>query len=176
VVLVTDGYVGVEAQAFKFVREHLTTRTSSPSIGLGEPELISLARAGLGTPFVVLSPEKAEAGRRFRAVHRVAGATGVKLSFSGVAAHEVARRVPTSWQAGDRLRKYRGERGQIGSPEPPEWRLPPDGRARRRWRGRRAPLRWLWARKWWRSRGRAGAGALARTERPSPTWASPTAF
>ena len=64
VVVVTDGYVGVEAQAFRFIRERLSEANlfafgigSSVNRGLIE----GMARAGQGEPFVVLRPEKAAA-------------------------------------------------------------------------------------------------------------------
>ncbi len=56
-----DGrYVGVEAQAFRFVREHLS-EASFFAFGIGfsvnRGLIESLARAGLGESFVVLRPE-----------------------------------------------------------------------------------------------------------------------
>jgi len=64
VVVITDGYVGVEAQAFRFIRERLDHANlfafgigSSVNHGLIE----GMARAGLGEPFVVACPEKAAA-------------------------------------------------------------------------------------------------------------------
>src|SRR5512136_1685660 len=63
VVVVTDGYVGVEAKAFRFIRDRLDQANlfafgigSSVNRGLIE----GMARAGLGEPFVVLGPQKAQ--------------------------------------------------------------------------------------------------------------------
>jgi Ca-activated chloride channel family protein len=158
VVLVTDGYVGVEAQAFKFVREHLGD-TNLFAFGIGSSVnralIEGLARAGLGTPFVVLSPEKAEAeATRFERYVESPVLTGVKLSFSGVAAHEVApAKVPDVLAERPVIvfGKYRGgERGQIeltGTTGSGGYRrtieLSPALA-----RPENAPLRWLWARKW----------------------------
>ena len=69
--MVTDGYVGVEAQTFRFIRERLDQANlfafgigSSVNRGLIE----GMARAGQGEPFVVLRAEKAR--RRGRALPR----------------------------------------------------------------------------------------------------------
>ena len=64
VVVVTDGYVGVEAQAFRFIRERLS-EANLFSFGIGSSVnrglIEGMARAGQGEPFVVLRPDKAAA-------------------------------------------------------------------------------------------------------------------
>jgi Ca-activated chloride channel family protein len=64
VVVVTDGYVGVEAQAFRLVRERLP-EASCYAFGIGSSVnrglIEGLARAGQGEPTVVLQPKDAQA-------------------------------------------------------------------------------------------------------------------
>lgn len=64
VVVVTDGYVGVEAKAFRFIRERLD-QANLFAFGIGSSVnralIEGMARAGLGEPFVVLGPDKASA-------------------------------------------------------------------------------------------------------------------
>ena len=62
VIVITDGYVAVENQAFRFIRKHLSEANcfafgigSSVNRGLIE----GMARAGMGEPFVVLSAKEA---------------------------------------------------------------------------------------------------------------------
>ncbi len=94
VVVVTDGYVAVESQAFKFVRERLNEANvfafgigSSVNRGLIE----ALARAGQGEPYVVLSPEKARAeAERLRAVMERPVLSRLEYRFDGFDAREVA--------------------------------------------------------------------------------------
>ena len=94
VVVVTDGYVGVEAQAFRFIRERLSDANlfafgigSSVNRGLIE----GMARAGQGEPFVVLRPEKAAAeADKLRAYIEQPVLTGINVAFAGFDAYEVA--------------------------------------------------------------------------------------
>jgi Ca-activated chloride channel family protein len=64
VVVVTDGYVAVEAQAFKLVRERLD-EASCFAFGIGSSVnrglIEGLARAGQGEPTIVLRPAEAKA-------------------------------------------------------------------------------------------------------------------
>ena len=86
--VVTDGYVGVEAQAFRFIRERLAEANlfafgigSSVNRGLIE----GMARAGQGEPFVVLRPEKAAAeADKLRAYIEQPVLAGVKVAFYGL--------------------------------------------------------------------------------------------
>ena len=97
VVLVTDGYVGVEAQAFGFVRSHLA-EANLFAFGIGSSVnralMEGMARAGLGEPFIVTRPEHATAeATRFRTYIESPVLTGVKVSFKGFDAYDV---LPTS--------------------------------------------------------------------------------
>src|SRR5512136_3012541 len=94
VVVVTDGYVGVEAQAFRFIRERLDQANlfafgigSSVNRGLIE----GMARAGLGEPFVVLGPDKAEAqAARLRKMIDRPVLTDIAVRYGDAGAYEVA--------------------------------------------------------------------------------------
>jgi Ca-activated chloride channel family protein len=158
VVVVTDGYVGVEAQAFRFIRERLSDANlfafgigSSVNRGLIE----GMARAGQGEPFVVLRPDKAAAeADKLRAYIEQPVLTGVNVAFSGFDAYEIAPQKLPDLMARRPLvlfGKYRGSAaGRIevrgtsgGGPlrQVVEVR-PSDVRAEN------AALRWLWARRW----------------------------
>ena len=119
VVVVTDGYVGVEAQAFRFIRERLSDANlfafgigSSVNRGLIE----GMARAGQGEPFVVLRPEKAAAeADKLRAYIEQPVLTDVNVAFSGFDAYEVAPQKLPDLMARRPLvlfGKYRGSRGR----------------------------------------------------------------
>jgi Ca-activated chloride channel family protein len=93
VVVVTDGYVGVEAQTFRFIRERLDQANlfafgigSSVNRGLIE----GMARAGVGEPFVVLKAEAAPAeAERFRKYIEQPVLTEVEVRFDGFQATDV---------------------------------------------------------------------------------------
>ncbi|HEV3030241.1 MAG TPA: VIT domain-containing protein [Polyangia bacterium] len=159
VVVVTDGYVGVEAEAFRFVRERLD-EANLFAFGIGTSVnralIEGLARAGRGEPFVVLKPAKAAAeAERLRAVIAGPVLTHVGVAFEGLHTTEVsppklpdllARRPVVLFG------KYQGEPGgQVrvtgfaGGGAPFSEVLPvraSDARARNE------ALRWLWARSW----------------------------
>ncbi|MCG8420535.1 MAG: VWA domain-containing protein [Proteobacteria bacterium] len=92
-VAVTDGYVNVEAEAFRLVRKNLG-RANFFAFGIGTSvnrHLIEgLARAGMGQPFVVLGQNQArqEAGR-FRRLIESPALTDIELSFAGFDAYDV---------------------------------------------------------------------------------------
>jgi Ca-activated chloride channel family protein len=93
VVVVTDGYVGVEAQAFDFVRSHLS-QANLFAFGIGSSVnralMEGLARAGLGEPFIVTKPDAAgEVATRFRKYIDSPVLTGVKVAFKGFEAYDV---------------------------------------------------------------------------------------
>jgi Ca-activated chloride channel family protein len=159
VVVVTDGYVGVEAEAFRFVREHLD-EANLFAFGIGTSVnralIEGLARAGRGEPFVVLKPAKAAAeAERLRAYIAQPVLTRVAVAFEGFHATEVspaklpdllARRPVVLFG------KYQGEPGgQVrvtgfaggGTPFSQVLAVrPADARPSN------AALRWLWARSW----------------------------
>ncbi|HEY2901051.1 MAG TPA: VIT and VWA domain-containing protein, partial [Polyangia bacterium] len=94
VVVITDGYVGVEAQAFRFIRERLSeANLFAFGIGTGVNRALieGMARAGQGQPFVVIRPEKAsEAADKLRAYIEQPVLTHVKVSFAGFDAYDVS--------------------------------------------------------------------------------------
>jgi Ca-activated chloride channel family protein len=158
VVVVTDGYVAVEAQAFKFVRERLN-EASCFAFGIGSSVnralIEALARAGQGEPFIVHSPDKAAAqAARLQKVVESPILTRLSYRFDGFDAREVA---PASLPdlLGERplllFGKWRGEpRGRIvirgyGASGPIETSIDV-GRAVPK--AENEPLRVLWARKW----------------------------
>jgi len=158
VVVVTDGYVGVEAQAFRFIRERLS-EANLFAFGIGTSVnrglIEGMARAGQGEPFVVLRPEKAAAeADKLRAYIEQPVLTGVQVAFSGFDAYEVAPQKLPDLMARRPLvlfGKYRGSAaGRIevrgtsgGGPlrQVVEVR-PADVRQEN------GALRWLWARRW----------------------------
>jgi Ca-activated chloride channel family protein len=158
VVVVTDGFVGVEAQAFRFIRERLGQANlfafgigSSVNRGLIE----GMARAGQGEPFIVARPEKAaEEADKLRAMIDAPVLANVKVGFSGFDAYEVAPQAIPDLMARRPLviyGKYRGPasgRIEIAG-------LSGGGRLRQAVEVRpgnvrpdNAALRWLWARRW----------------------------
>jgi Ca-activated chloride channel family protein len=93
VVVVTDGFVGVEAEAFGYVREHLS-QANLFAFGIGSSVnravMEGLARAGLGEPFIVTKPAAAtEVATRFRKYIDSPVLTGVKVAFKGFDATDV---------------------------------------------------------------------------------------
>ena len=158
VVVVTDGYVGVEAQAFRFIRERLSEANlwafgigSSVNRGLIE----GMARAGQGEPFVVLKPEKAAAeAEKLRAYIEQPVLSGVHVAFSGFDAYEVAPQKLPDLMARRPLvlfGKYRGTAGGRievrGTSGGGPLRQAVEVRAADV-RAENAALRWLWARRW----------------------------
>ncbi len=159
VVVVTDGYVGVEAQAFRFIRERLSEANlfafgivNAVNRGLIE----GMARAGQGEPFVVARPEVAAAtAEKLRAYIEQPVLTHVKAAYGGgFEAYEVAPQALPDLMARRPLLlfgKYKGSaQGTIevsGTTGGGAWRTmvavrPADVRPAN------AALRWLWARRW----------------------------
>ena len=92
-VVVTDGYVEVETEAFELVRKNLS-KANLFAFGIGSSvnrELIEgLARAGQGEPFVVLDDGSAQAeADRLRRMIDSPVLVHPKLSFSGLETYEV---------------------------------------------------------------------------------------
>jgi Ca-activated chloride channel family protein len=158
VVVITDGYVAVEAQAFKLVREKLN-EASCFAFGIGSAVnrglIEALARAGQGEPFVVLHPNKAAAAaERLQTVIEQPILSRLSVRFEGFDAREVAPMTLPDLLAERPLvlfGKWRGQptgriviRGQ-GASGPVETSIDV-GRAAPR--SENAPLRVLWARKW----------------------------
>jgi Ca-activated chloride channel family protein len=159
VVVVTDGYVGVEAQAFRFIRERLD-KANLFAFGIGTSVnralIEGMARAGLGEPFVVLCPERAAAeAEKLRAYIEQPVLTRVAVRFDHFAVAEVSPAKVPDLMARRPLvvfGKYHGE---------PEGHITvtgiggggaPFSRTVEVRRGSETPknqaLRWLWARSW----------------------------
>jgi Ca-activated chloride channel family protein len=121
VVVVTDGYVTVEREAFELVRRNLS-QANVFAFGIGSSvnrHLVEgLARAGMGEPFVVTRTEEAPAqARRFRRMIESPVLTSVKARFEGLDVYDVEpAQLPDV--LGERpvvlFGKWRGEaRGQV---------------------------------------------------------------
>jgi Ca-activated chloride channel homolog len=158
VIVVTDGYVGVEAQAFKFIRDNLN-QANLFAFGIGSAVnrglIEGMARAGMGEPFVVLNPGKAaEQAEKLRAYIQYPVLSHVEVKIDGFDALEIApEKVPDvmAQRPVVLFGKYRGEAtgklevsGYSGTSkltktvEVASGTLKPEN----------APLRFLWARKW----------------------------
>jgi len=85
IVIATDGYVSVEAEAFDLIRKNLGKGNVFP-FGIGSSvnrHLIEgMARAGMGEPFVITRPQEAhEKARRFRELIEAPVLTGIDVDF-----------------------------------------------------------------------------------------------
>jgi Ca-activated chloride channel family protein len=121
VVLVTDGYVTVEREAFELVRKNLS-QANVFSFGIGSSVnrhlMEGLARAGMGEPFIITKPEQAATeAARFRRMIESPVLTSVKARFEGLDVYDVEpAQLPDV--LGERpvvvFGKWRGEaRGQV---------------------------------------------------------------
>jgi Ca-activated chloride channel family protein len=93
VVVVTDGYVTVEREAFELVRSHLS-QANVFAFGIGSSVnrhlMEGLARAGMGEPFVITNPAEAPAqAERFRRMVESPVLTSVKARFEGLDVYDV---------------------------------------------------------------------------------------
>lgn len=120
-IVVTDGYIGEEAAAFQYIRDHLDG-ANVYSFGIGSSVnrflIEGVAKAGLGEPFVVLKPELAEKeAERLRKYVEAPVLTDVRAEFDGFDAYDVEpKKIPDV--LADRpivvFGKYRGKpRGAI---------------------------------------------------------------
>ena len=161
IVVVTDGYVGVEAQAFRLIREHLD-EANLFAFGIGSSVnrwlIEGMSRAGMGEPFVVLGPPKAKAqAQRLRAIIEAPVMTEIELAFDGF---EVSEMQPAPRKIPDLMArrpivvfgKYRGApkgtitlTGRSGGERAIKQTL---AVATASTGARNAPLATLWARKW----------------------------
>jgi Ca-activated chloride channel family protein len=96
VVVVTDGYVSVEREAFELVRNNLSSANVF-SFGIGSSVnrhlMEGLARAGMGEPFIITKPsEAAEQAARFRKMIDSPVLTNVKVRFDGLDVYDVEPR------------------------------------------------------------------------------------
>ncbi|SEB24043.1 VIT and VWA domain-containing protein [Variovorax sp. YR216] len=93
IVVVTDGYVTVEREAFELVRKNLS-KANLFAFGIGSSVnrhlMEGLARAGMGEPFVVTDPVQApEQAARFRRMIESPVLTSVKARFEGLDVYDV---------------------------------------------------------------------------------------
>ncbi|MGJ7612962.1 MULTISPECIES: VIT and vWA domain-containing protein [unclassified Variovorax] len=93
VVVVTDGYVTVEREAFELVRNNLS-KANVFAFGIGSSVNRSLmegiARAGMGEPFIITDPVQApEQAARFRRMVESPVLTNVKATFGGLDVYDV---------------------------------------------------------------------------------------
>lgn len=93
VVVVTDGYVTVEREAFELVRRNLS-QANVFSFGIGASVnrhlMEGLARAGMGEPFIITQPSEAKAqAERFRKMIDSPVLTSVKARFEGLDVYDV---------------------------------------------------------------------------------------
>ncbi|MDM0014252.1 VIT and VWA domain-containing protein [Variovorax sp. J22P168] len=92
-VVVTDGYVTVEREAFELVRRNLD-RANLFAFGIGSSVnrhlMEGLARAGMGEPFVITDPIQApEQAARFKRMVESPVLTQVKARFEGLDVYDV---------------------------------------------------------------------------------------
>jgi Ca-activated chloride channel family protein len=92
-VIVTDGYVSVEVEAFELIRENLG-QANLFAFGIGSSVnryiIEGMARAGMGEPFVITKPgEAVEKARQFRALIQKPVLTGVTLDFGRFEVYDV---------------------------------------------------------------------------------------
>jgi Ca-activated chloride channel family protein len=95
-VIVTDGFVSAEREAFTYVRDHLGD-ASFFAFGIGSSVnrylIEGIAKAGRAEPFVVLAPADSDAvADRFRAYVRSPVLTGVRVEMQGFDARDVEPR------------------------------------------------------------------------------------
>ncbi|MDO5290816.1 MAG: VIT domain-containing protein [Pseudomonadota bacterium] len=93
VVVVTDGYVTVERDAFALVRQHLS-QANVFAFGIGSSVnrhlMEGLARAGMGEPFIVTRPSEAAAqAARFQRMIASPVLTSVQAQFDGLPVYDV---------------------------------------------------------------------------------------
>jgi len=93
IVVVTDGYVTVEREAFELVRKNLD-KANVFSFGIGSSVnrhlMEGLARAGMGEPFIITDPIQApEQAARFRRMIESPVLTSVKAKFEGLDVYDV---------------------------------------------------------------------------------------
>jgi Ca-activated chloride channel family protein len=96
VVVVTDGFVSVEREAFELVRNNLSN-TNVFSFGIGSSVnrhlMEGLARAGMGEPFIITKPEQAaQEAKRFRTMIESPLLTNVRARFEGLDVYDVEPR------------------------------------------------------------------------------------
>ncbi len=98
-VVVTDGYVSVETEAFQYVKENLNNANFF-AFGIGSSVnrflIEGLARSGQGEPFVITTPNEAPGiAKRFREYIETPVLTGIDIQFDDFDIYDVEpRHVP----------------------------------------------------------------------------------
>lgn len=97
VVVVTDGYVTVEREAFQIIRQNLS-KANVFAFGIGSSVnralIEGIARAGMGEPFVITQPSDAKAqAQRFRQMIDSPVLTDVQVRFDGLDVYDVVPQV-----------------------------------------------------------------------------------
>jgi len=92
-VIVTDGYVSVEEEAFDLIRNNLG-RANLFAFGIGSSVnrhiIEGMAHVGMGEPFIITKPDTAEAqAERFRKMIQSPVLTQVRVRFDGFKAYDV---------------------------------------------------------------------------------------
>ena len=93
VVIVTDGYVSVEEEAFDLIRKNLSNANVF-AFGIGSSVnrhiIEGIAHVGMGEPFNITKPDAAKAqAERFRKLIEFPVLTQVKVSFNGLDVYDV---------------------------------------------------------------------------------------
>ncbi len=93
VVIVTDGYVSVEKQAFELIRNNLN-HANFFSFGIGSSVnrfiIEGMAHVGNGEPFIILSPDGAEEkAEKFRKYIATPVLTDINVDFQGLDVYDV---------------------------------------------------------------------------------------
>lgn len=92
-VILTDGYVSVEKEAFDLIRNNLGTASFFPfGIGSGVNHYLieGMAHAGMGTPFIVNNEEQASAiAEKFRKYIQQPVLTNINIAYEGFEAYDV---------------------------------------------------------------------------------------
>ena len=92
-VVVTDGYISAERDVFEYIHSNVgDANVFSFGIGSSVNRFLveGIARAGLGTPFVVTDPQQAnDVVKRFQRYIQSPVLTDIKLSFEGFSAYDL---------------------------------------------------------------------------------------
>ena len=93
VIIVTDGYVSVEEEAFDLIRNNLGN-AGMFAFGIGSSVnrhiIEGMAHVGMGEPFIITKPDAAQAqAERFRKMIQSPVLTQVKVSFNGFNIYDV---------------------------------------------------------------------------------------
>lgn len=158
IVVMTDGLVTIEADAFRFVRRNLG-RANLFAFGIGTSVnrwlIESLARAGMGVPFIVLDAKDADAAaKRFVSYIARPVLTNIEVTTKGMGTYDVLpKSLPDLLQERPILvvGKYRG-RGTARITVAGQTQKGPYKKtitiSAKSARPSNRPIRFLWAKKW----------------------------